>query len=175
MNIKDFQMWLHLHYESIRNTLVFAFVCVLVVFGVLGFQKQATLTEQVRRLSKENNSLSLQNKKLNNQTNSIVLQNRTCMRNIALAFADYTHNFIPVNIEDVASCEIKADGTSARALSSPQAVFPEPAKASSSQPNQSPKQQPQHKNTGSTGQPQPGQPTLFQRLTNPITKLLGGN
>lgn len=91
----------------------------LIVFALLSYANSNRLLKQVNVLANQNKVLSQQNKVLNEATSktgdatkNVVLQNRQYIQCLSNIFANYTHNFVPITIEDLNTCTIKTDGTS---------------------------------------------------------------
>jgi FtsZ-binding cell division protein ZapB len=117
LRIKPVQLWLHKHYHTIRQWLIFIVGITLLLFSMVSVANQNRLINQVKNLAEQNTALSKQNKDLNEQTNqlgkenqAIATQNREYTRCLSIIFAQYTHDFVPINIENLDTCTIKADG-----------------------------------------------------------------
>lgn len=128
---KALQLWVNVHYKEIRNVIL---AIVVVFFAWTSLQARADnrqALEKIKTLSAQNKQLSQDNKDLNSQNKDLAKKNQDYILCVAKIFADYTHDFVPVNIENFDTCTIKADNTSDAALSEPSNASSGPVEISS--------------------------------------------
>lgn len=144
---KALQMWINIHYKEIRNIIL---AIVVVFFAWTSLQARADnrqALEKIKNLSAQNKQLSQDNKDLNSQNKDLAQKNQDYILCVAKIFADYTHDFVPVNIENFDDCTIKADNTSDATPSESSSVSSEPAETSS--PNSTTSPEPSQSNNSS--------------------------
>lgn len=112
MKAKHAQLWLNQHYSEIKHWLYVGVLFILVIFALIQYSKsnqfQTKIDNQsakIETLTKENNQLSKQNAQLNQKD----INHTDC---IAKVFARYTHDFVPVTIENLDNCTISSDTSS---------------------------------------------------------------
>jgi hypothetical protein len=93
----------------------------LLVFSAMLVSKQNRLLEDnkvltgtVKKLSEDNKTLNQQTKKLGEENQEIGKTNQSYLRCIASIFANYTHDFVPITIENLDTCRITADSSAVR-------------------------------------------------------------
>lgn len=133
MKTKDVQLWLNNHYNEVKHWLIVVIGFILVLFAMIQYSnsnrlllKVKVLAEQNQQLSKENKDLSAQNSSLNQKS----IQHTDC---VAKIFANYTHNFVPVTIEDIDTCTVISgsdQNTSGNTVSVPQSLSASPVVSS---------------------------------------------
>lgn len=106
--IKKFQLWLHHHYDSIRNWLLITIGAILLFSSMMMIANQNRLINQVKDLADQNKTLNEQNNQLSRDNQQIAKQNRAYTKCIATVFAQYTHDFVPVTIVDLDSCTVES-------------------------------------------------------------------
>jgi len=119
MNSQDARIWIIRNYDQIKHWLIVVIGFTLITFALLSYSNSNRLLKQVSVLTEQNKILSEQNKSLNEatyrtggNTQNVVLQNRNYIQCLSKIFAEYTHNFVPITIQDLDTCSIRTDGTS---------------------------------------------------------------
>lgn len=170
LSLKRAQLWLHHHYVDIRHWLVVIIGVILLIFSMVSLSNQNRLNSKVAVLAEQNKILSQQNKALNQKSTklgeenqSIAKQNRSYTRCLATIFAQYTHDFIPINITNLDTCttesQSQATNNTPTGGSSPTGGAPASDKpAAGSQPAADP----------TPAQPQPTQPEPVKVLGIPV-------
>lgn len=147
--LKTAQLWLHRNYPQIRSAILVSLGIMLLIFSMIMISNQNRLIGQVRDLAEQNNTLSKQNRALGEENQSIAKQNRAYTRCIATIFAQYTQDFVPINIVNLDTCTIDSQTQETNLTPSGGTVPGSASPQSQKQP-----------------QPQPSQP---QNSTNPPT------
>lgn len=123
MKTRQLQLWIHDHYGDIKHWLIIIVGFILVVFAMVSYANQNRLLDRVATLSQQNKSLSEQNRRLNQEnksyakeTQGVVLQNRSYIKCLSNIFAQYTHDFVPITIENLEQCTTQSGGTFGNSL-----------------------------------------------------------
>jgi hypothetical protein len=121
MTLKELQLYINQHYSAIRYFVIISVMVTLLIFSAMLVSKQNRLLEDnkvltgtVKKLSEDNKLLNQQTKQLGEENQEIGKTNQSYLRCIASIFANYTHDFVPITIDNLDTCRITADSSAVR-------------------------------------------------------------
>lgn len=115
--LKKLQLFIHNNYVEIRHWILVVLGVTLLVFSMVSVANSNSLIEQTKTLAEQNKALNERNQELTRQVKAtgednqaVTKQNRDYIRCLGEIIAQYTHDFVPINIISFDQCVITTGG-----------------------------------------------------------------